>query len=140
MRLSIVSDKQIELSVVVEIGPDSSQAIASCGIVHSGLLRYIGKGSVPVIVVKIVGRSLQSARPALHIEPQIFTRFAGTECRQIVQAKLHVVRDKQIGPAIAVIVSKSRARRPTRGGGQAAGFGYVCECSLAGVAIEHDAF
>ena len=112
VRLAVVGDKQIELSVIVEIRPDRGQAIAALRIVHSSLLRYIGKRSVPVVVVEIVGRSLQPARAALHIESQILAGFARTEYRQIVQMKIHIVRYKKIDPAIAVIISKGCSRRP----------------------------
>ena len=71
IRLTVVGDKEIQLSVIVNIRPDSSQAITALRIIHSSLFRYIGKRSVPVIVIEIVRRSLQPAGTALHIETQI---------------------------------------------------------------------
>src|ERR1700730_14201087 len=71
VRLAVVCDKQIELSVIVEIQPNGCQAISPLGIVDSRFFRYIGKGSVSAIVVKTIGRSLQPARTALEIDSQV---------------------------------------------------------------------
>ncbi len=139
VRLAIVGHEEIELPVIVEIRPNGGQAITTLGIVDASLLRYIGKGSIAVIVVKIVGEPLQPSRAALHVESQVLARFARTEHGQIVQMKINVVRDKKIGPAIAVIVPKSRACRPSGIAGQAGGFGHVGKCAIAIVAIEDDA-
>ena len=90
--LAIVGHEEIELSVIVEIRPECGKAITALGIVDSGFLGDIGERSVSIIVVKIVGKALQAARSALHVEPKIFARFARAEYGQVVQMEIHVMR------------------------------------------------
>src|ERR1041385_5041425 len=113
IRLAVVGDEKIELAIVVKIGPDCRKAIEMFWIVTSGFFRYIGEGSVSVVVIEIVGRTFQPTRTALHINSQILTRFCRTEDRQVIQAKINIVGDKQIGPAIAVVISEGGSGRPS---------------------------
>src|SRR5580692_7957661 len=48
--LAILSDKEIGETVVVKISPYTAQSVARSG--DAGFFRYVGKGTVVVIVVK----------------------------------------------------------------------------------------
>src|SRR5579872_48483 len=101
VRLPVVSNEKIKLPVVVKIRPDRGQTIATFRIVHSSLFRYVGESPVAIVVIEVVGRSFQSARTTLHIDPKILARLARTEYWQVVQAKIDIVRYKKVGPTIA---------------------------------------
>ena len=53
--------------------------------------------------------------------------------------KIHIVRNKQIGPAVAVIIAESRSRGPPGIAAQSGGLGHIGKGSVAVVAIEHHA-
>ena len=97
--LAVVGDKQIELAVVVEVGPDRGQAVAMLWILDSGLLRDIGEGAVPIVVVEIVGRSLQAARPALHIDAHVFAGVPRAEGGHVVEMEIDIVGDERDRPS-----------------------------------------
>src|SRR3984957_908819 len=52
--------------------------------------------------------------------------------------KIYIVRYKKIDPAIDVIISEGRSRRPPRIAAQSADLGYIGEGAVPIVAIEHD--
>ena len=109
----IVGNEEIEMSIVVKIGPNRSHPKRIRRIIHPGLLRHIRKRAVAIVVVEVGRRSLQTARTALHIDSVVLARRPGTEGGKIVQIKIHIVRHKQVRPAIAVVVAKSRAGSPS---------------------------
>ncbi len=135
-RLAVVCDQKIQFAVMVKVRPDRRQAIAVLRITHARFLGNISEGSIPVVVVQIVRRSLQAARAALHIDAQVFAGVARTECRHIVQAKIHLVRDEEVVPAVAVIISKGCSRGPLGVAAQPGAFGHVGKGVIAIVAIE----
>ena len=137
VRLAVVCDQKIQFAVMVKVRPDRRQAIAVLRITHARFLGNISEGSIPVVVVQIVRRSLQAARAALHIDAQVFAGVARTECRHIVQAKIHVVGDEEVVPAVAVIISKGCSRGPLGVAAQPGAFGHVGKGAIAIVAIEH---
>src|SRR5436190_13642171 len=71
VRLPVIGYKQIQLAVIVKIGPNRGQSITLFGISYSRFRGNIGKGPVSVVVVKSVRSPLQTARSALHIDPHI---------------------------------------------------------------------
>src|ERR1700691_252452 len=100
------------MSVVVEIRPNGCQSESIRSVTNTALLRYIRECAVAVVVVEVGRGALQPTRAALHVDSAILARLAGTERRKIVQMKIHVMRDKQVDPTIAVVVAKGRARCP----------------------------
>src|SRR5580658_311915 len=67
----VIRYKEVQLAVVVQVGPDRSEAVAPFQIIHARLLRNVGECSVAVVPVKIVGKAGKSTRAALHIDSQI---------------------------------------------------------------------
>ena len=114
VRLPIIGDKEIKLAIVVEVRPHSSQAKVVFGVVDPGFRSDLGKSAVAVVVIERIGRSLQATRPALHGDFVILAGLCRTEQRQIVEIEVDVMRDKEIGKTIAVVVPKRNAGRPAR--------------------------
>ena len=128
--------KQIEFAVIVEVRPDRGEAVALLRIGDAGLLRDIGEGSVAVVVVEIVGRALEAARAALHLDSLVFAGVFGAEGGHVVEVEVDVMGNEEVGPAVAVVVAEGSAGGPLRVAGEAGGFGHVGECAVAIVAIQ----
>ncbi len=54
-------------------------------VVHSGRFRNLGEGSIAIVVVESVRRSLQAAGAALHGDAVILAGWLGAEFRQILE-------------------------------------------------------
>src|ERR1700744_127933 len=105
---------------------------------HTRLLGDILEGAVAVVAIQIVTRAFQSTWSALHWHVVILTSLLRSKGWQIVQMKIDVVRDEQIGESIAVVVSKGGAGRPTVVSAQAGLFGDIRKRAVAIIAIEND--
>ena len=134
VRLSIVGYEQIQVSIVVEVAPQGSQAKEALWICHSGRFRHLSEGSIAVVVIERVRRPLQAARATLHGYAVILAGWLGAEFRQVLEIQIYVVGDKQVGPAIPVIVAKGRARRPAGVNAQPCLGGYIAEGAVVVVA------
>ena len=69
--LAVVGDEKIELAVVVEVAPNCGQAKAMLGIAHARSLRGVGERPIVVVVVQVVGRAFEAARPALDVDAHV---------------------------------------------------------------------
>ncbi len=58
VRLTIVSDKKVQLSITIKIRPDRSQSLAVFRIVDYRFFRHIGECPVSIVVIETVGRAL----------------------------------------------------------------------------------
>src|ERR1035437_1964513 len=133
----IIGLKKVKMSITVEVGPNHRQSKRSGRIGNSSLLGYIRECAVAVVVVKIGRRALQSSRTALDGDSAKLASRARTERRKIVQIQIHIVRHKQVRPAIAIVVAEGRSRCPSGIIAQACLFSDVSECSIAIIAIQH---
>src|SRR4051812_13923209 len=112
--LTIIGYQQIQFAVVVEVRPDCGKPVPALWIANARLLRNISESSVSVIVVQSVGRSLESTWSALNGNAHVPACVGGPECRQVVEMKINVMRNKKVYTAIAVVVSKCCAGGPER--------------------------
>src|SRR5579863_7051800 len=105
----IVGDKKVEAAIVVEVGPDGSEAVVAMGIVDPGGFGDFGESAVAVVVKQQVASAFQAARPALHGEAVILAGFAGTKFGEIVEMEVYVMGDKEVGKAVGVVIAESGA-------------------------------
>ena len=80
VRLAIVGDEEVELAIVVEVGPDGGETEEVLGIVDAGGFGDLGEGAVAVVAVERVGRTLEAARTALHGDVVILAGLAEPNC------------------------------------------------------------
>src|ERR1019366_393557 len=139
IRLTVVGDKEIEMTVIVKVRPDGSQSEQPLRVIDPCLFGHIGKRPVMIVAVKIVRGPFQAARAALYVDSVILAGFPRTEQGKIVQAEVHVMRDKQVLPAIVVVVAKGRAGGPACVAAQAGALGHIGKCPIAIVPVEDDA-
>src|SRR5258708_3727403 len=76
--LAVVGDEKIEMTIGVEIRPNGSQTKVILRVVNAGFLRYVRKCSVAIVVVEIVGRTLEPPRAALDIDSTVLTRLTAS--------------------------------------------------------------
>ena len=124
-------------AVFIEVGSDDRHAIRGVGGGDSGLLSYIGEGSVAVVAIQRVPSHGQPARTAQ--DRQAFPVAVGVLAGNgsVFKGEADVIRCKQIEVSVAVVIDKGAARAPAwLIIPQAGFFGYIGECSIAIVAIQ----
>ncbi len=92
-----------------------------------------------VVVVEIVGRTFQAARPALNVDAHVPAGIAGTESVEAGEVDVDIVGDEQVIPAVGIVVAEGRTGCPQRVAAQAGAFCHIGEGAVAIVAIEHHA-
>src|SRR5580704_17149133 len=104
----VVCDKDVRKSVTVIIGEGDAQAMA---LFHSdaGSDAHIFKRAVSAIAVQDVCYGRKGTRRA------VGTSF-GTAGYAFLDAPIEKARDKQIQPAVVIVIEESRRGRPTAGG------------------------
>ena len=137
--LAVVGDEEVELAVVVEVGPDGGEAEEVVGVVDAGGFGDVGEGAVAVVVIEGVGRAFEAAGAALHGDVVVLAGDLRAELREVVQVEVDVVGDEEIGVAVGVVVAEDGAGGPAFVVVEAGGFGDVGEGAVAVVAIEDDA-
>src|SRR5262249_12610358 len=91
---------------------DYGHSIVSVGIVHATGFGDVCKGAIAIVVIERVARAFQSARATLHVNAAVLAVGSRSECRQIIQVKVHIVRHHQIEIAVAIVISKGSPRGP----------------------------
>ena len=76
-------------------------------VIDAGMLCYLGKGTISIVVIEGVRRPFQSSRPALDRHVFILAGLLGAKKGQILQIQIDIVWNKQVDFAVAVIVAKS---------------------------------
>src|SRR5208282_5424697 len=112
LRSRVIGDVDVEPSGIVEIRPDNTQAVIAIRVIDSGALRHIGESSVSVVMEKRIPRALQSTGPTLDVQSPILTVGRLAKTGQIVEMKINIVGDHEIGESISVIISERGAGRP----------------------------
>ena len=113
--LLFAGDEQIGMAVAFNVGEDRGQAEEAFGIVDAGLLGDFREGAVAVVVEEIVAITFQSGGTALNGYTVILAGLAGAEFWKIVEVKIDIVGDEEVGPSIAVVIPKGSAGGPTVG-------------------------
>ena len=90
-------------------------------------------------MIEAIAYSFHSSRTTLHRNTAVAACGTNPKLRQILHVEIDVARDHQVHKAVAVIVSKSSARAPSRID-QVSLLSYICECAVPVIAIEHESF
>jgi hypothetical protein len=101
----IVGNIDIGPAVVVQVGGSDAQAISPHRRPHTGLLTYIGKGSVAVVVVENISTAGQSRRTARH-KNSLVSAWSVFRFRSGLQIEVDIVGDEEIEMTILVVIDE----------------------------------
>src|SRR5580700_819986 len=90
-------------------------------------------------MVKIVGQALQAAGPALHVNAEILAGLARTKNRKIVQMKVDIMGDKEVRPAVFVVVAERSATGPSGLAAKPSRLRDIGKRAISTVTIKHNA-
>ena len=112
VRRGVVAHQQVGLAVVVDVDKHRAQAVVAGLVGHAGLVAYVGKSPVAVVVEEMIGFALQAARTAgcclaTKCAKRITRPAFATLGRRIVPIPMQVPGNKEIEP------SRRRRSRPT---------------------------
>ncbi len=104
----VVGDVDVGPAVIVKIGDRDAEAIGADGVEDAGLFRYVGEGSIAVVVVEDVLAALQAGRPAGDLDAFVGA-CAGLGKRRGLDIEVDVVGDEEIEVAVAIVVEEGAA-------------------------------
>src|SRR5258708_1027190 len=87
VRLAVIGDEEVEVAVLVEVGPDSGEAKTILGIGDARGTGNIRERAVAIVVIEIVRRAFETARAALDADAVVLAGRAGAEGWEIVAAE-----------------------------------------------------
>src|SRR5579884_689394 len=103
----IAGDVDIGPTVIIEIGRNDSQTVTGRRFADSGRGSNISECAVAVIVIKRVAAVGQTARTAE--DAFVVTGIALARARDGIRIEGHVIRNKQIKAAVAIVIDKGAA-------------------------------
>src|SRR6185295_4711764 len=130
VRCRVVSYKDINQTIFIEITTDDAHAVVAIRIEHTCFLCDVDKGAVSFVVIKSVAVARQTPRTTLHGHSFVLTQTAFPKLRKILEVEGDVVCHHQIEFAVVVVINKSSASGPT-GIRNSGSFRYISKRSVA---------
>src|SRR5437763_13221536 len=112
VRYGIVGYEDVRETVVIKVAPDDSEPVCPVGVPNTHVVRNLPKLPAAVVVIEEVRQARQTLRAAGHVNSSVLAIVGGSGAGNSLAVKIHVARDVEIEPAIAVIVAPGATGAP----------------------------
>src|SRR6185437_16663784 len=110
-HFDVIGDVNVRTAVIIEIRHENAQTVARRGFPNPAVLCYIRESAIAIVAKKEVLGVRQPLWAAVHGNPLIDARTAARK-RRFLRVEVDIVADKQVQPAIAIVIEKSAAGAP----------------------------